>query len=214
MAGKAAAFCYHAAMNSLYSLVDAWQAYEAGQYELAATIWKALIEVAPDAETRRSHALGYSYVLVAQQKWTEARTLLQQLQAETGEPVYFHQLGLLERQAGNSQAAQTAFDAEARLLPADDDWSRAANLRERAVTALLTGETRLALAWAEESLLLARKLGDAGLEAQSHRLLGEVAQAEGNLQRARECYADAAVAYAMNGDALGEQEMADRINRL
>ncbi|HEY9843505.1 MAG: tetratricopeptide repeat protein [Candidatus Sericytochromatia bacterium] len=201
-------------MNSYYSLMDAWQAFETGQYELAATIWKALIEIAPDAETRRSHASGYSQVLIAQGKWDEARALLQQLLAETGEAQYFHQLGQLERRAGRPEIALEQFQAEAKLLEAADPYSLAANRCESAYAALEMGDRHLALAQAEAALTAARTSSDPGVEAGTHRLLGEIAAAEGNLQRARECYADAAVSYAMAGDPAAEQEMADRIAKI
>lgn len=206
--------CYPSPMSNSYSLLEAWQAHEAGQYELAATIWKALIEVAPDVDTRRNLVSGYCETLAAQGKSGEARALLQQLHAETGEPRFLHQLGLLERQTGHPAEALAAFDAEHRLLDAGDSWSLAANAAQRSLAALESGDMRYALACAEEGLPAARACGDAGLEANAHALLGQIAEAMGLAQRARECYADAAVAYASAGDEAGEQEMAARIARI
>ena len=200
-------------MNDLYSLLDAWNAYEAGQYALAEQIFKALIEIAPDPDTRRNHALGYVQVLMAQQRWAEARELLQAMLTETGEAMYYHQLGLLERAAGRPEAALAQFRAETKLLQ-PEPFTQAINQQQLAQTALLLDRPQDAQTAAEAGLSFARASGDPSLEAGLHALLGEIAEAMGQLQRARECYADATVAYASAGDPEREQEMAEHIARL
>lgn len=190
---------------------DAWLAYEAGEYDLAASIWQALIELAPDALTLRSHVEDYLAMLAARQQWAQARGLLHGLQERTGEAIYFHLLGRIERQAGHAQAALRQFDAAAALLSSADSAGLAANRYERGLTLLALGDLPQALTSAEDSLQLARASGAAAAEAQAHQLQGEIALAQGDARRARECYADAAVAYAMAGETEAEAEMARRI---
>lgn len=203
--------CYSERMESSQSARDAWLAYEAGEYDLAVSIWQALIELAPDAPTLRSHVEGYLMMLTERQQWAQARGLLHGLQERSGEAIYFHLLGRIERLAGNPQAALQQFDAAAALLDAHDSASLAANRHQRGLTALAMGDILQALAAATESLRLARASGEASAEAQAHQLQGEIALAQGDARRARECYADAAVAYAMAGDTEAEAEMASRI---
>lgn len=198
-------------MEANPSPLEAWQAYEAGEYELAASIWRALIELAPDDATRRDESDGYLYTLSALARWDEARALLLRLQGETGEARYFHQLGRLETAAGQLQAALQAYDQEARLLRPDTPAALSANHLARGWLQLQAGEARQALAQAEAGLAAARGAGEVDAEAQAHRLLGEIALAQDDRPRARECFADAAVAFAMAGDPAAEQQMADRI---
>lgn len=195
-------------------MLIAQQAFLTGQYELAASIWKALIEIAPDAETRRSHALTYTEVLQAQGEDSEARSLLEQLHDETDSPLYLHRLGQLEHNAGRHAEALAYFQAEARALTPADAEAQSLNALARGLTAFSLGEQRYALACVEEALDGAKRLNVPTLEAEAQTLRGEIAVASGQNQLAREAYADAAVAYAKAQNPLAEQAMADRITKL
>ncbi len=66
-----------------YTLSNAWEAYAAKDYTLAGQIFKALMEIAPDEDTRRTHEMGYAYVLLGEGHREEATEILQRLYAET-----------------------------------------------------------------------------------------------------------------------------------
>lgn len=66
-----------------YTLTQAWEAYAAKDYTLAKRIFLALQAIAPSAETRRHHEMGYAYVLLAEGQRGEAEALLKRLYAET-----------------------------------------------------------------------------------------------------------------------------------
>lgn len=197
-----------------YTLMDAWQQYEAGNYELAAQIWQALIKMAPDQDSRRNHELGYSYVLVGQRNFVAARELLQRLYEETQESSYLHQLGLVEREAGDYDAALRYLEQERAALAPEDHFRIAVNAYELGLIAFKQEEGQKARQYAETSLKSALKMQDAMSEGCARRLLGDLAAASGDSERARSHYADARLAFRLAQDSLAVKEIEIRLDAL
>lgn len=71
-----------------YTLTQAWEAYAAKNYDLAKRIFLALQPIAPSAESRRHHEMGYAYVLLAEGQRQEAEAILKRLYAETQDDTF------------------------------------------------------------------------------------------------------------------------------
>jgi len=197
-----------------YTLLDAWEAYENGKLELAAQIWEALIATAPDADTRRNHELGYSYVLIAQKEFEQARSMLQQNHRETLSTVYLHQLGIVEREAGRYEEALQCFTQEREVLTPENYFALAANAHELGMLSFKLNQTEAAQHHAESCLADARRAQDTLTEGCALRLLGDMAAAGGELEQAREQYAAAQVCFTQLEDNTAVQEIQIRLAAL
>lgn len=194
-----------------FTLLDAWDAYEKDQLDRAAEIWRALIQAAPDEDTRRSHELGYSYVLIAQKDFLQARQLLQENYRQTLSTAYLHQLGILEREAGNYLDALRCFEQEREVLTPDNSYALAANAHEQGMLAFKLDQPEAARRHAEHCLADARRGQDVFTEGCALRLLGDISAAGGELESARDFYQSAEQCFQQAEDVAAVQEV--RIRR-
>lgn len=197
-----------------YTLLDAWDAYEKGQLDLAADIWQALIQSAPDEDIRRNHELGYSYVLIARKDFAQARQMLQESYRQTLSTVYLHQLGIVEREAGNYTEAMQCFAQEREVLTPENSFGLAANAHEMGMLAFKMNDPETAVQHAERCLVDARRGQDAFTEGCALRLLGDIAAAGGELEQARSHYRSAGQAFVSVPDEAAVQEVQIRLQAL
>ncbi|MEZ0372741.1 MAG: tetratricopeptide repeat protein [Candidatus Sericytochromatia bacterium] len=176
--------------------MDAWKAFERKDYAQAGQIWLRLIDATGEKATQLQYWLDYTYVLLAQRRFSEARTLLQDLYASTGSPVFLHQLGCVACEAGELDWAKTFFLAEISKLDPEAHNALAANSYELGRVALMRQALTEAWSYAESSLKQALAAGDSISEGTAHRLMGDVLMGRHDAARARRHYRAARQAYA------------------
>lgn len=193
----------------VYTSEDAWQAFGKQDFELAGQIWQYLVATAGNDALRTQYRFNYTYVLLAQGRFTEAQDILQELYQASKNPIYLHQMGCVARESGDLNQARLCLIAEkARLNPLDYSV-RAANSYELGLVALLLNELPQAHNFARDSLNQARRAGDCIAEGTAHRLLGDVMMAIQKDGDARQHYQAAFLAY---GASKTLQPMHDALN--
>lgn len=192
---------------------DAWLAFEEGRLEDAARSWSGLMASAA-SEEQRDRYLGHSaYVLVAQGCFDEARDVYRDLFERCPSHRHIHQLGMVEREAGNLEEALRTFDREAALLPEGDALALAANLYERALLHHLLHEQGVALELMEQCVSVAELSEDPTMIGVAYRLKGDVVGSH-DASLARAAYGQALERFARAGDEFGVVEVERRLASL
>lgn len=185
-------------------LGDVWKAIEAGQNAGA----RALLEGDPALLASDAGQMALGYALAHDGLFGEAREVYAGLRAahagEAWEHIAVHQLGMVERLAGDHRAALRLFDEERKLigqLPEPERaFKRAVNGHELGVCHLALGEigeARVALAAA---LTDARTADDPMTLGCVHRALGDFAAQGGDRDTAQAEYALAHADFLEAGD--------------
>lgn len=176
-------------MKASLASADAWRAFAAQDYALAERIWLVLLGQAGSRAAALDCHLGYTRLLVAQQRFLEACALLQAAFDLSGNPRI---LGLLGELAPRCRRPVTGIRRLSRA-----QHLQAARQRQRAGLRCL-GLTcwSAALQHAMASLAHARQAGDPAAEVRAHWLLADVMIAKREFEKARVCYRAAEQAQA------------------
>ena len=189
---------------------EAWQACDRGDFAGAAELWERLIASCASERECDGLRLGYGYALVGLRRFDEARALYRQLYRTTGSHTWIHQLGMVEREAGEYGEAAALFGQERSMLNAADELAIAANLYERGLVESLRGNRGAALELAERCLVAGLATEDRVMHGCAHRLLGDLA-ASGQEEKARRCYLKARCAFEEAGDQVACAEIDERL---
>lgn len=205
-------------MSGDAALGDVWRAINEGRNTQARSLLEA--DLALLASDSGQMALGYA--LARDGRFDEAREVYANLRADhMGKPlehIFVHQLGMVERLAGDHRAALRLFEEERALiagLPEDERaFKRAVNGYELGVNRLVLdelGEAREALA---NALTEAQEADDPMTLGCVHRALGDLAVREGNRDRARAEYEQARLAFEEAEDGRAAAEVRSRRDAL
>lgn len=175
-------------LKTLYTMLDAWAAFEQKNYQLAAHIWLSLLAASEDVETHCRIQLGYALVLIAQRQFRDANAILNELYEITSDSICLHQLGYAAREAGNLDLARTHFMAEQACLAFNDYLALSVNAYELGRVALEQAKLSVAFHYARRSVDLAQQAQDPIAEAYAYHLLGEVRQSLKDPEKAQDCY--------------------------
>jgi tetratricopeptide (TPR) repeat protein len=151
-----------------------------------------------------------AYALVGLGRFDEARAIYHQLFEKTGSHVHLHQLGMVEREAGDLRRAAAIFEKEEGILPSGDRLALAANLYERALVASLREDRMEARTLARRCLAIGLETTDPVMHGCAFRLLADVTR-EADPERARRLYHRARAAFAQAGDAIACDEIDERL---
>ncbi|ANC70594.1 tetratricopeptide repeat protein [Deinococcus radiodurans] len=199
-------------------LSAAWAAFEAHDYALAERQAQALLAHPATASGAR-FMLGYVYAFM--DRFDEARASFQALQQQaqksgdhTAEHRALHQVGMVERMAGNWDAARRCFLEERELLASlpEDPLAASANAYEVATVALHFGDLAGARQEYEKSLVYAQQADDQVAIACAFRGLGDLAQQEKNLLEAQQHWLRARDIFAELEDSEAVNELMTRLN--
>lgn len=166
-------FFYGAASVSPYTSADAWEAYYQGDLAAAERIWLALLLQAQNTETFCRYQFAYSYVLIAQRRYQEAVSLLEELYEITGASVYVHRLGHVALAQGKLDLARTHFMAEQACLPAHRYESQGLNMYSMGLLTLFEAKLSLVRHYAECSRDYAERAKDPVLRSCAEELLAQ-----------------------------------------
>jgi len=189
---------------------EAWKAYERKDYPASAAIWEQLIRSSPNGIERDSFEHGYGYALVGLKRFSEARAIWKRLYDRTGSHIYIHQLGMVEREAGNYAEAADLFEQEHSILPEDDDLAKAANLYEQSLVESLFGNHGSAVKLAERCLVLSMTTEDKVMHGCAYRLLGDLSRHECP-SKARSYYLGSRRAFEEAEDRIACREIDERL---
>lgn len=172
---------------------DAWDAYEAGDYQQAARIWLALMARAQDVATHCDYQSGYCLVLMAQRQFQQALALCEEIYEITGQGIWLHHLGCLCKKTGRLASARSHFVAEQTLLKPSEHLALGFNAYQLAALAFEQGKLSLAFHYIRLSLEYARKSQNALAQCYAFGLFGRIRLALKDPEKAQDCY-DAAQA--------------------
>ena len=192
---------------------DAWKALDISDYAAAAQIWEQLIDSCSSEAEADSYKHGYGYALVGLKRWDEARAIYQGLYDKNGSHVYVHQLGMVEREAGNYQAAAALSKREWRMLPGDDNLAKAANLYEQGLIAHLSNNHDAAMKFAEQCLDLSVLTNDKVMHGCAHRLLGDLL-CQNDPDSARSHYEKSCMLFGKAGDPIACREVNEKLKEI
>ncbi|GMA16650.1 hypothetical protein E5F05_13195 [Deinococcus metallilatus] len=191
-------------------LGDVWQAIDEGRYADA----RARLEADPALLASDPGQMALGYALAHDRRFDEAREVYGRLRAaHAGQPwehVPLHQLGTVERLAGNPGAALRLFEEERALierLPEDERaFKRAVNGYEVGVNRLALGEAEEARAALTAALADAQAADDPMTLGCVHRALGNLAARAGDRDTALTEYRQAQAAFQEADDERAAAE--------
>lgn len=200
---------------------EAFQAFDAGDFDTAEKCYRALLEtLAPEDTDKRNsvlHMLGFVYA--QQGKYPEARTtylsLLETATENTTKHIIYHQLGMVERMAGDNYAqALTYLVEESALLTETMFAQRSANHYEIGHVMLLMSDTDMATQQFLEARDLAQSANDTVCLACAYRGLGDVAMQTSDSDSAKAHYEASKTQFLQAEDRIGADEIDARLEAL
>ncbi|GEM47617.1 tetratricopeptide repeat protein [Deinococcus cellulosilyticus] len=199
------------------SLIEqAWNAFDAGDFEQARTLYEQHLDAHPTDEQAR-FGLGYVYVNLG--LFEEAEGLYQGLYQEALQSQdprahqAMHQIGMLRRVQGDYAGALTAFEQEKPLIP-DDPFPRAINTYELGMCHLRLGNTEKASVELHTSLFYAQRSMDPIAQACAYRGIGELHLAQDNYTEAQPAFLEAIRCFEAAGEKRGVEDIIEYIKEL
>jgi Flp pilus assembly protein TadD len=193
----------------------AWAAFESEDFDRAEHEFRrARLEPGLAAEAR--HGLVYVFARTGRFEEARAECHLLQLEAQSqnnksSEYVALHQLGMVERMAGQLETALGVFQKEQRMIQLLENPPLAvsANAYEQGIIYGKLERFDEARQWLLVSLEQAQLSGDPIAEACAYRGLGEVAA---NPTMRKAMLMQSLAAFQRGGDAIGAAEIEDLLN--
>lgn len=198
------------------SLSKAWDLFDNGRYREAEALYLACFAHIPPSDTGKFHAvlMGLLYTEAFLEKYDEARKygnlLLKDAKDDDERHTAIHQLGMVERMAGNYKEAMALFSEEESIIHAsfpEDHWRMSANFYEQGYVMLKMKQ----YAEAQEAMLMAL---DSAIQAKdemckgcAYRGMGEIMTAVGNSEKAMVFFEKAVVAFTNAGDWKAVEEI-------
>ena len=196
-------------------LHDIWVAIDEGRYPDA----ERQLDQDRDLRSGRAGQMALGYVYASTGRFDEARAVFGALRDEAREEgddwehIALHQLGMVERLAGDWPQALARFQEEAALIAAlgDRPHKQAVNAYELGMVHLQLGQLDEARRELERSLANARRQDDPVALGCAERGLGDLARAEGQLEVAADHYAQARAAFEDAEDEAALRDLAARL---
>lgn len=205
------------------TIAAGWAAFTAGDFPQVEAIFDALL--ANPAHAGEGHHLarfGLGYVWAYTGRYGEARSVYETLEQEAlaqGDAWAAHrarhQVGMVERLAGNWRAARACFEVERRMLEAlgSPDLPVSVNAYELGLVAMHLGEQDQAKAWLEVCLETAARTPDRVALGCAHRILGDWHDMEGDATAATVQWRAAGAAFLDAGHLHAVTDLQGRLNR-
>ena len=208
-------------MNLTDTLNLAWAAFEREEYVGSERTFRDLLAMPALTISERQQArFGLGYALAFLQQFEEARNLFDPLRPEAragGDPGAehraLHQVGMVERLAGNWGAAQDCFERERDLIAhlGNGDLAVAINAYELGLTSLKLGQTEQAKAWPDLSLNRAERTDDLIAVGCAHRGLGDWYERSGQQKETRACWRAARASFLAAGNEKATSDVERRL---
>lgn len=204
-------------------LEQGWQLFELDQFNEAEAKFQTVLKGSESTpEQRRQAQFGLGYCAAFAGHFAQSRQMFQILRQDAAERQdqhaehrALHQLGMVERMAGNWMAAQQCFHEEQFLLQTlgNDALAVSVNAYEQGFVALHLRQMGAALDWFTRCLDQAEQSGDFIAIGCAHRGLGDYWQHEDS-ETAWHHWETALTVFDEAGDLKAVQEMRERLSRL
>ena len=211
-------------MNDISNaLSKAWEMFDRGDFQGAEDLYLTCYEqIRPsDHENINIALMGLLYAEAFLEKYEEARKygniLLHEAQDEEEKHIAIHQIGMVERMAGNYERAMELFMEEAHLISfsfPDDTLRMSANFYEQGYIALKMKDYAQAEKLMLMSLECAIKAKDEMCMGCAFRGMGELMEAVGNRASAIGYFRKAIAAFTTAGDWVAVEEMKSAIQQI
>ena len=189
---------------------QAWEACDRRDFMAAAAIWETLIRLSCTEVERDLFSAHYCYALVGLKRFDDARLICRRLFQKTNSHIHLHQLGMVEREAGQFNQALNLFLQESVLIEKDDILALAANLYERSYLKFLLKDHAEAHKLAGQCLDLSRQTDDPVMLGCACRLHGDLRR-EDDSSMAKMYYQLALDAFRQAEDETAVEEIANRL---
>lgn len=133
------------------------------------------------------------------------------------EHIAYHQLGYIERSAGNLEQALQWIETEAAFLQnyfPEDHYRQSVNLYEQGYIRLQLGNIKAAETWMNQALSYALESDDLINQGCAYRGLGEIKRTEGRINDARHYFEKAFSLFQQAEDFIGAEEVEEMIDEL
>lgn len=199
-------------------LADAFELFDQGQISAAEKIYTHCLEKVDRQSVAYLKVLhGLGYIKAEQAQYNEARKIYTEIRERTvakgnskEEHIAVHQLGMVERMAGNYEAALALFTEEFVLLNNENpDFAAgyAANFYEKGYIFLQQGQLNNAEEFLIQSLDCANRANDSISRGCSLRGLGELYSAKNKPSRAAAYFVQAIKAFKDGNDPIAVEEV-------
>ena len=152
----------------------AWANHEAGRNHESAALFEAALKSAKAGRERDSLLSAYCYPLTALKCYAKARRIYTGLFRKYRDHKYLHQIGMVEREAGNYREALEIYKAERRMIDKADALSLAANLYELGKNSELMGRKAQSAKYAKACVVMSMCCRDLVMKGCAFRLAGDV----------------------------------------
>lgn len=202
---------------------DAWIAFTQDNYSVSEHLFKGILADAQDEEVIRQAKFGLGYVLAFTNHFEEARTLFLHLHDDAekrgalGEQHRaLHQVGMVERMAGNWLQAKTIFTEEADLITQLGNLPLpvAVNAYEQGIVALHFNDLERAHQWLKYSLEQARLTDDQVAVGCAYRGLGDYFKRRGEADLASHAWENAIIAFSLVNEKKAVEEVYNRLRNI
>ncbi|WP_052131655.1 tetratricopeptide repeat protein [Planococcus sp. CAU13] len=205
---------------------EAFDLFEQGEFEKAEAIYLACLEDLADGTSDAYKAILYGLGYVkshqgemekAKQYFNEVREIAAAEADKKEEAMALHQMGMVERMAGEYEKALRLFTAEAEI------WKRhfpdfhigfSANCYERGYIALKQKQHEEASRLLQTSLEYAKAANDPVAEGCAYRGLGEIELVKRRIDQAKVYFQQARSSFEEAGDALGVAEIQEFLKHI
>ena len=202
-------------------LAQAWESFEGNDYAGAEMSFLKLLN-SPDssAEQQRQASYGLGYVFAFSGRFDQAREIFENFyrDATANNDVRaahraIHQIGMVERMAGNWLTARMRFESEYEMIQQleRDDLAVAINSYEQGLVALHLNELEVSKSWFDRSLTSSLRCGDRIAVACAYRGLGDWHQRRGDLDAAAQSWNSSRSAFLEASDTKGAEEIDERL---
>lgn len=205
------------------SIEEAWLAFTQDDYPTAEHLFKSIIKNYQDESVIRQAQFGLGYVLAFTQQFEEARAIFLYLHDDAkkrgavGEQHRaLHQVGMVERMAGNWLQAKITFTKEAELIEQLGNLPLpvAVNAYEQGFIALHLNELELAYQWLNCSLEQAEYTDDQVAVGCAYRALGDYFKQIGEIEQAQHRWESAKIAFSQANDEKAMNDIQERLKDL
>lgn len=205
---------------------EAFELFDQGEYEQAEQVYLDCLSELKDRHSDSYKAVlnGLGYVKSHQGKFREAKQYFNELlnlsleQADKKEEAMaLHQLGMVERMAGEFEKALHFFTEEERVWSqhfSDFSVGFSANFYERGYIALMQERYEEAAELFWSSLDYAKAGNSLIAEGCAHRGMGEMEMAKNKVEQAGNHFQQALSAFEKAGDEMAAAEMQEFLNQL
>ena len=194
-------------------LLKAWENYEAGNYKKSECFFKTALKNETVPENRDNVLFSYGYTLTALKHFDKAEKIYKDLFKKHRSHIHIHQLGMVQREAGNYEKALKLYSKEKAMIDKKDNLAKAMNLYELGKNNELLGRFTAAKKYADKCVQTASKCDDFIMKACSFKLAGDI-EKNGNTIKAINCYKKAKGYFDKGKDKIGAKDVISAINNL